>query len=309
MMGISFLRILRTAGQNFWRNIWLSLATLFIMIITLLMMSMLYFANVFGAEVLRSIEKKVDLSVTFKDGVSQEAISAFAAEIESREDVDSIRIISSEEALELFKQRHQDDPFIEESLQELEDNPLPASLYVVAVEPRFYQNIARQLEAEKYTPLIEKVNYENSRSVIEKLIGLITTFKQIAVIITVIFALLAVLIMFNTVRLAIYSFREEIDIMRLVGASNWFIRGPFVIESIMIALLAVVISTLIIYPSLHAASSQLERFFFDQAGSAFNIYQYALQNWLIVIGLQLGTAVTLAVISSMIGIRRYLRSQ
>ena len=124
-----------------------------------------------------------------------------------------------------------------------------------------------------------------------------------------IFAFLVVLIMFNTLRLAIYSFREEIDIMRLVGASRWFIRGPFLLESILVALLAVVIASGLVYGLLYLASPYLEKFFFtgNVQGEAFNIYQYGLANWPTVIGWQLAVAVGLAIFSCLIAVQRYLK--
>lgn len=308
MVGISFIRVLRAALQNFWRNIWLSIATTLIMTITLLMMLILYFANIFGNAVLHTIEQKVDLSATFQPHVTDEQIKTVAEAMKSRQDVQSVRIVTSQEALTIFRQRHQDDPFIEDSLQELEDNPLPASLYVVAKDPRLYENIAAELAAEKYSPYLERVNYENSRPVIEKLIHLMTTVKNAGLAATLIFAVLAMLIMFNTVRLAIYSFREEIDIMRLVGASTWFIQGPFVFEAMLVALLAVGLATAIVFPSLHALSPQLQRFFFDPTQSNFGIYDYARTHWLTVVGLQIILAVGLATLSSLIAIRRYLRN-
>jgi len=307
MIGVSFWRVLRSAFQNFWRNVWLSVATLAIMVITLLMVSFLYFANVFGVEVLRNIQEKVDLSVTFKENVQEEYITAIADELEARQDVQEVTIITSERALDIFRGRHTEDPLIEESLQELEDNPLPATLYILATEPRFYEVIAKQLEADKYAPFIESVNFENSRGVIERLISLISSVKSVGLIITAFFALLVVLIMFNTVRLAIYSFREEIDIMRLVGASRWFIQGPFVVEAILVALLAVGIANGILYPLLNTTAPHLQRFFFDAQGQQFNIYGYALSNWTIVIGLQILLAVLLAALSSTVAVRRYLR--
>lgn len=306
MIGVSLGRVTKAALQNFWRNIWLSIATLVIMTITLLALLLLYFANVFGAEVLRTIEQKVDLSATFKDSATEAQIRAIAEEIGSREDVEEVRVVTSDQALEEFRKRHADDPFIEDSLRELEENPLPASLFVVASEPRFYQNIATSLESDKYGPFIEKVNFQDLRPVIQRLIDLMNTVRSGAVIATLVFAGLAVLIMFNTVRLAIYSFREEIDIMRLVGASNWFIRGPFLLEAVLVALLAVAIATAIIYPVVRAVSPRLDDFFFTQA-EPFNIYHYAVDNWLTVIGLQAAAAVSLAVFSSLIAIRRYLR--
>ncbi len=308
MIGVSFWRVMRSGVLNFWRNIWLSVATTAIMIITLLMMSFLYFSNVFGGQVLRTIEQKVDVSVSFKENVQDEYIQAIGEELRARPDVETVTVITSEEALRIFKERHADEPLIEETLQELENNPLPASLYIVATEPQLYEAIAKSLEADKYSPFIAEVNFESSRGVIDKLISLIDSVKNIGILITVLFATLAALIMFNTVRLAIYSFREEIEIMRLVGASRWFIQGPFLIESIFVAVLAVTITTAILYPLLHAVSPQLQRFFFEASSEQFNVYNYARTHWLTVIGLQLAAAVGLAVVSSYVAIRRYLRN-
>lgn len=308
MIGISFWRVSRTAVLNFWRNIWLSVATTAIMIITLLMMSFLYFANIFGGEVLRTIEQKVDVSVTFKENVQEEYIRAIADELKARPDVEDVTVISSEEALAIFRKRHASEPLIEETLQELEKNPLPASVYIVATQPEFYEAIAKSLEADKYNPFIESINFESSRGVIDKLIALIDSVKNVAIIITVLFAVLAALIMFNTVRLAIYSFREEIEIMRLVGASRWFIQGPFLIESIFVAILAVLVTMGILYPLLNAISPQLQRFFFDAHNAQFNLYSFAVANWPKVVVIQTGAAVGLAVVSSYVAIRRYLRN-
>lgn len=310
MIGVSFGRVFRAAFQNFWRNVWLSVATTVIMTITLLIVLFLYFANVFGLQVLRNVEQKVDLSVTFIENASDEQISTLAEEVERRDDVETVNVVTSEQALDIFRQRNQDKPFIEESLAELEENPLPASLFVVAKEPRFYQVIAGELSGERYSPVIDEVHFEDSRAVIDRLMIIISAIKNVGIIITVIFVVLVVLIMFNTVRLAIYSFREEIDIMHLVGASRWFIRGPFVLESVLVALSAVILASVIVYPALKAASPELQRFFFaGHAGATpFDIYQYAMSNWLTVVGLQALIAVGLAVFSSLIAVQRYLKN-
>lgn len=307
MIGISFFRVLRNALRNFQRNIWLSIATTAIMTLTLIMMSFLYFINVMSVEVLRGIEQKVDLSAVFKEDTTESQIQTLASDIEARGDVEEIRIVSSDEALDLFRQRHADDPFIEDALRELEANPLPPSMYIIATEPRFYQTIASALQSEKYAPYLDEVNYENSREVIEKLITFTDGIRNVALITTAVLATLVILIMFNTIRLAIYSFREEIDIMRLVGASNWFIRGPFIIEAMLVALVSVGIATLIVYPTLRGISPQIGRFFFSGEATPFDIYAHATSNWGTVIGLQFALAAFLAVVSSLIAIRRYLR--
>jgi len=298
------------AFNNFWRNIWLTLATMMIMTITLLVVMFLYFANVFGLEVIKNIEQKVDLSITFVDGASEESIVRLADEYEARQDVEAVQIVTSEQALEIFRQRNQDKPFIEESLKELENNPLPASLFIVASEPRFYAQISQELKAEKYSGLIMEVNYDDSQQVIERLISVISTIKSVGLVMTLIFAALVVLIMFNTVRLAIYSFREEIDIMHLVGASRWFIRGPFVLESILVAILSVILASAIVYPTLRGASPHLQQFFFAgyAQASPFDIYTFAAANWFNVISLQLLVAVGLAIFGSLIALQRYLKT-
>lgn len=309
MIGISFWRVLQAAMRNFRRNVWLSIATTIIMSITLIIISSLYFANIVGGEILKSIQDKVDLSAVFKETVSNDQIKVITKDIAAREDVKDVRVVSSDEAVKLFRERHQDDPYIEQSLKELEKNPLPASMYIIATDPRFYENIVHQLQADKYAVFIDKINFDNSKSVIDRLIHIMDVIKNVGLIATAVFAVLVVLIMFNTIRLAIYSFREEIDIMRLVGASNWFIQGPFLIEAMLVAVLGVILSNAIIFPLLKATNDpRLQTYFFGSgSGHEFNLYQYAVSHMLSVVGLQALLAVGLAFFSSLFAIRRYLR--
>jgi cell division transport system permease protein len=310
MVGASLVRVLRGALQNFWRNIWLSIATTVIMTMTLLIVLFLYFANIFGLEVIRGIQQKVDLSVVFRSNATAEQMEALARQVEARQDVAAVHIISSDEAKEIFIRNNQDRPFIEESLRELERNPLPASMYVVATDPSHYETIAAALSSDQLSELIAEVQFEDSRAVIENLVAIISAIKSVGGIVTIVFAALAMLIMFNTVRLAIYSFREEIDIMHLVGASRWFIRGPFVVESIFVALFATGLASAILYPVLNAAAPGLQRFFFQGYTQEvpFNIYAYATAHWPTIIGLQVLVAVSLATISSLVALQRYLKA-
>lgn len=307
MIGISFVRILRNAFRNFRRNVWLSIATTLIMTLTLLTISFLYVVNILGVNVLNSVSQKVDIAVIFKENATEQQISTIQSDIAARSDVENTTIVTSDEALEQFRLRHSKDEYIEQALQELENNPLPSSMYIVAKDPRFYTNITNSLASDKYKPFIEKVNFENSKAVIEKLIYYMSVVKNTGLIITAIFAMLVILIMFNTIRLAIYSFREEIDIMRLVGASRWYIQSPFIVESMLVAIISVIISTTITYLVLHAGSDQINRFFFSGQNATFDIYQYAVTNWLPLISIEIGVALLLAIVSSYVAVRRYLR--
>lgn len=307
MIGISFARVLRNALRNFRRNVWLSIATTVIMTLTLLTILFLYAVNVLGVNVLSTIEQKVDIAVIFKDKTTQSQILTIQKDIAARSDVENTRLITSEQAREDFRRRHADDPYIEDALRELGINPLPSSMFIVAKDPRFYETINSALQSDRYAPFIEKVNFQNSKQVIEKMIRIMSIVKNAGLIITGTFSLLVVLIMFNTIRLAIYSFREEIDIMRLVGASRWYIQGPFLIESVFVAIISVAISTSILYFSLNTTSNQINQFFFTGQNANFDIYGYFVAHWFQAIGIQLLAAIGLAVISSYVAVRRYLR--
>ncbi|MDA1168807.1 MAG: permease-like cell division protein FtsX [bacterium] len=307
MIGISFFRVIRNAFRNFRRNVWLSIATTLIMTLTLCIILFLYTVNVLGREFLRNVEQKVDIAVTFKDTTQLSEINTIQKDIAARSDVQNTRIVTSDEALAEYRKRHADNPYIEEALKELNSNPLPNSMYIVAKDPQFYENITSSLRSNQYEEYIEKINFQDTKIIIEKMIRIMNIIKTAAIIATGIFGLLVILIMFNTIRLAIYSFREEIDIMRLVGASRWYIQGPFLMESVLVALISVSIATTILYVSLNTMAKNVNLFVFTGQNTNFDIYQYAVSHWIQIIGLQLVAAISLAVLSSYVAIRRYLR--
>lgn len=307
MIGITLVRLTRNAFRNFKRNVWLSLATTVIMTLTLLAISFLYIVNVIGTQVLTNFSQKVDIAVIFKDSVTSDNIASVQQAMNSRSDVANTSIVTSDQALQEFRTRHKDDPYIEQALSELQKNPLPSSMYIVAKDPQFYNDISDSLKNPAYTSFIEKVNFEDSKLVIEKLISIMSVTKNGALIVTGVFAILVMLIMFNTIRLAIYSFREEIDIMRLVGASRWYIQGPFILESMLVALIGAAISLTATYLLLNAIADQVNRFFFAGQNATFDIYEYAISHWAQLIGTEIAVALVLAVLSSYVAVRRYLR--
>src|SRR3989344_1565648 len=190
MIGISFIRVMRNAFRNFRRNIWLSIATTLIMTLTLCIILFLYVVNVLGGEFLRNVEQKVDIAVTFQDSASLQEINTIQRDIAARSDVKNTRIVTSEEALKEYRKRHADDPYIEEALKELNTNPLPNNLYIIANDPRFYENITASLRSDRYAAFIEKMNFQDSKVVIEKMINIMDLIKKAGLGATAIFGLL-----------------------------------------------------------------------------------------------------------------------
>jgi len=301
-MFVSLFRIIKYGIQSFLRNSWLSVSTISIMILTLFVFEGLVLFNVIGKQALRSIQEKVDISVYFKSNVPEDSILNVKRSLESLDEVKEVEYVSREKALADFKERHKDEETIVQTLDELNDNPLLASLNVKAQELNQYDTIAGYLETPSLKDIVEKVTYAQNKVVIDRLSSWIRTLNQTIVALTIFLAFVAITVTFNTIRLTIFSMSEQISIMRLVGASNGFIRGPFVVEGFIYGLAAAAISFAIFIPVIGFASPHLSSFI-----SEIDLNNYFREHWLGILGYQLLFGLVLSVISSVIAIRRYLR--
>jgi len=300
----NLFRVSKFGVKNFWRNIWLSVATVVIMVVTLFIISTIVMLNLLANAAVAEVENKVDLTVYFRTDASEEQVLDVRTQVLNLNTVETTNYISKDEALEDFKEEHKDDPVILQSLEVLEENPLEPALVIKATETGNYAEIAAFLEGDKFSDVISKVNFEDNRQLIEKLISIADNVKKGGIIIGTIFVIIAILVVFNTVRLAIYTHKEEIGIMKLVGATNWFIRGPFLFEGVMYGVIGAVATLLLMYPILQAAAPRVSTFFENQS---LNIAEYYAQNiWWIAGGL-IALGVVLGIISSAIAVGRYLR--
>jgi len=301
-MFTGFKRIIKWAFKNFWRNGWLSTATVSIMTLTLLVITVLLMVNIVANVVLENLEKKIDISVYFKLETLEEEILGVKSQLEELEEVDSVSYISQEEALIKFKEKHKDNPILLQSLEELEINPLEASLNIKAKETSQYASINQFLESVYYQDVIDKVNYMQNKEVIDKLSEIILDVKTAGLGLTILLALIVFLVTFNSIRLAIYSSREEIGVMRLVGASNWFIRGPFIVEGIFYGIIATIVTLAILYPIFYFLSPKISGFL--PIGDIFAYFQANLLSFLVLL---LGIGIILGGFSSLIAVRKYLK--
>lgn len=301
---LAFGRTARWGFVHFWRNIWLSLAATGVLLLTLAMLALLLVVTVVGQASLQAIEEKVDVTVFLTDETSDAAILAIRADLEGREDVTGVQYVTKAQALASFEARHRANPTIAQALAELGENPLQSSLIVKATAPERYAAIEEALRGPKYQPFISKVTSEDNKQVIARLATVLRTVRRIGFLLTVALATIAVLVTFNTIRLAIYGYHEEIEIMQLVGASPWFIRGPFLIEGLLAGGVAGLLTLLYFFPFVRALSPRLSAFI---AGGTFDLSRWALEHVVGVALLFLFTGVLLSVISSWIAVRRYVR--
>lgn len=302
-MWITFKRIIKSGLKSFQRNGWLSAATVSIMVLTLLVVTTLLILNVVAGAVLFSLQEKIDVSVYFKLEASEEDILVVKSQLEKLEEVERVDYTSREEALRKFRERHKDNPYLIQSLQELGENPLEASLNVKAQEASQYEAISQFLEGIYYNNIIDKVDYRQNKEVIEKLSGIVANVKMAGLSLSGVLILIVILVTFNAIRLAIYSSREEIKIMRLVGANNWFIRGPFIVEGVLYGLISSLITLGIFYPIFYFVSPKLSGFLPIE-----DLFSYLQANFWALLVLLLGIGIVLGVVSSFIAIRKYLRA-
>lgn len=301
-MLLSTKRIIKDGILKFWRNGWLSVATILVMIMTLSMIAGLLFLSVLSNGVLTNLADKIDVSVYFKNDASEADILKVKDDLMKFGGVQKVEYVSKEEALIKFRLKHNDNTFIKDALDELGANPLQASLNVKANAAYQYEGITKFLEREEYQKIIDKINFRQNQKVIEKFSGIIDATRTGTVLLITILGFIAVLMSYNTIRLAIFTSQEEISIMRLVGASNFFIRGPFLVEGVAHGGLAALATAGIYEPLLGFISPKLAGFM-----PGIDIAAYYSGNFFQIFGFLFGIGLFLGVIGSYIAMRRYLR--
>lgn len=299
-------RIVRAGFVGFWRNAFVSLAAIFVVTVTLIVVGGVILVSQLLDASLAQIRDKVDINVYLVTTATEENALELKSSLEALPDVREVLYTSREEALTEFRNRHRNDELTIQALEELGDNPLGASLSIRAKETSQYESIAafleeRRNEEDPDDPVIDRVNFFQNKEAIDKLTTIINAVDRSSFIAMVVLVAASVLITFNTIRLAIYTSREEISIMRLVGASNMFIRGPFMLQGVMYGLVAGVLTLLILYPIVLWLGPATESFFL------LNIFNYYVTNFSYLFLVIVGGGVILGIISSTLAVARYLR--
>lgn len=300
----SIYRIFNFAWQSFWRNIWLSIVTITIIILTFISINALIIVNVITDASIDIIKDKVDISLYFRPDVTESQVLEVEIYLTSLTQIKEINYISQQEALQSFRQKHRQDSTIIESLEELDENPIGATLQIRAKDINDYPAIVEVLDNSKYNDLILDKNFDDHQVYISKIKNLSDNVRRIGFFISGIFIFIALLIVFNTIRVAIYTHRQEIAVMKLVGATNWFIRSPFLLEGIFYGIIACILAIGLVYPALNFIQPYLDNFFLTEE---FSIIEYFNTNFWQIFGFEFLIVIFLNIVSSSIAIRRYLK--
>lgn len=299
---ISLKRIFKSGWKGFYKNIGLSIATVFILVLAISLATSLFIIKDITNLVMTDFQEKVDISVYFKEDYQEEDIFAIKEELEGFSEVKKVEYVSKEQALEAFKQRHEDDEILMSSLEELGRNPFFASLNITSWEPSQYEEVDNFLKNAEFNEKIASIDYSKKKPVIEKIFLISSQINRIGIVLALIFSLIAILIVFNHIRLAILNYYKEVEIQRLVGAANWFIRGPFVVQGIISGMFASVICLLFFSLMVFFLSPAI-----GEIVSGFNLFEYFVSNLFIIFLMQLLVGIGLGAISSLIAVRKYLK--
>ena len=295
-------RIFRSGWQNLIRNKGINLANVFIMVLVLSLTASLFLLKNASQFIITNLQEKVDLSIYFKVEVSEIDILSLQEEINSLPEVKEIGYVSPEEALEKFIEKHKDNLILMESLEEIGANPFLASLEIKVFQSQEYETIVSFLENNQAYFLIEKIDYYQRKPIIENVYNFTNNLNKGVIIFSIVLLFTALLISYNTTRMSIFSSREEIKIQKLVGASNWFVRGPFLVQGIICGFLSTIASSFLLLSFSWGFNSKLEGVL-----PGFSLFSSFTSNFWLIFLIQLAGGITLGILSSLIAMRKYLK--
>lgn len=301
-------RIFRWGVVNFLRNGVVSFSSVLVMVVALFMVGSTILLSVFLNTTLKSFEDKIDINVYFNVNAVEENILSFKNSLEKLPEISSVTYVSKESALDEFKERHKNDELTIQAIKELNENPLRARFNIKAVSPDQYDKIAQSLTGDTSTSLqygegfIDKVNYQDNKLIIERMKQVINAVEKGGLFVTFALIIISVLITFNTIRLAIYISKDEINVMKLVGAGNMYIRGPFVVAGSLYGIVAALITVGLFYP----ITLSIKQHTADLYGG-IDLFQYYISNFNQIFLIILVSGVTLGGVSSYLAVRRYLK--
>jgi len=304
MILISISRIIKFAMQDFIRNFWISIVTITILILSLFSINFLIVAGVISEAAIKTVEDKIDLSLYLSPNSTETDISILEQELDSLEGVTSVKYISKVQALEVFQSKHKDNKEVQDALREIGQNPLNPSLVVQTAELADYSQVINSLDKLSKHDIIESRNFDDHEALLNSMNTITGKTRQAGMLVSLIFIIITILVVFNAIRIAIYTHNKEIRIMKLVGASDWFIRAPFLVEGATYALVGVISIIAIFYPFIHLLQPYLSTFF---NANDLNLINYFNSNFITIFGLEFVVASLINIVASLWAMRNHLK--
>lgn len=310
MIILKIKRVFRTGITNFWRSSFISLSSIVVMFITLFMISSLIFMSAILQFSLNEIKSKVDVNVYFSNDASETEILSLQESTAALPEVEKANYITKEQVLIDFKEKWKDNQLTLDALDELGGNPFGARLDIKAKDPSQYESIANFFGLkgsdctafESKFPIIEKVNYCQNKLVIDKLVKITEATNTVGFWIAILFLIISIIITFNTIRLSIFISKDEIAVMRLMGASSRYVKGPFVVSGILYGVISATLVVAVFFGLTYWIGNLSRNFFVG-----LDLFDFYLKNFGQIFLIIFGSGITLGAISSYLAVRKYLK--
>ncbi len=299
-------RIIVSGYRNFVRSGFTSTASIMVMTITLFVITSIFFIQATLNSTLNDIREKVDVTVYFISGAEIDSIENIENALKNLPEVKEVTYTSAEEALISFKEKHSNDYLTLQALDELNENPLGATLNIKANDPSQYEGIVKYFEGEgslsnDFLRAVDKVDYHQNKIVIDRLTSILNGAKRLGFAISLILVLISLIITFNTVRLIIYMSRDEINVMKLVGAGERYIRGPFIVSGVLVGIISSISTLILLVPVSIWLGNQMTDFI------GINLYTYYKSNFVQLFIIILLSGVIIGWVSSFFAVHKYLK--
>lgn len=304
-MIVNAFRVMKFTAQNFWRNFWLSVITISMLVLTLLTVNVLLILQVVGSQVTTYVQDRIEVSVYFKSETDVARAVGAAEYLRGFAQVKDVEVVSAQDALKRFEERHKKDASVLASIGEIGENPFGPTMVVRAQSVEDFPFILELLDNPRFSEDIREKDFSDYKILIDRIQTISDQLAWFGLILSVIFLVIALLIVFNTVRMSIYIHSSEISIMKLVGASNWFVRAPFLGEALVYSLLATLIVLGLVLGALPALQGWLDLYFTD---GAISVQPFIYNNGLMIFGSQFLALAFINSLSTLIAMRKYLRA-
>jgi cell division transport system permease protein len=302
-MFLFLFRILKLSLQDIFRNIWLSIVTVTILILALFSINSLITVQVISQNAIEAVKEKIDINLYLTNTASEEQILSLKSELEKLEQVKTVNYISKQEALLSFREKNEKNPEIIQALRELGKNPLSPTLVIIPSSSEQAPELINILRGYQ-SNIIESRDFTDNSIILEKINNITDKVNQVGMIIIIVFVVTSLIVVYNSIRVAIYTHKREINIMRLVGASGSFIYMPFIISAIIYSIFSMGVIMVAFYPFLSLLQPYLEVFF---VGYNIDIIGYFFSNFWQIFGIELLLVIVVNVLASLVAVRRYAK--
>jgi cell division transport system permease protein len=316
-MGMKITKLQRTFKEglnNFYRNGWLSFATVSILAISLYIISVTVILGLAASIVSKDVQNKINVSVYFNSDVQESKIQEIKNKLIGYKEIKSIEFASKDQALDQLKKTIPNKDIIPKALEIMGgENPLLAALVINAKSTDQYNIIVKAINGASFASDISYIDYneEANKVAIERFTTIARLVQQVGLTLGIVFVFIGILITFNAIRLTMYAHKQEFEIMRLVGASNIYIRMPFIFEGIFYGVASafgVMIALFVTFKFLvQTTSSSISEVTAVNFYFAHLFMDFYLSHFFIILPALLVSGVALGTISAAIAIRRYLK--